>query len=349
MQTRDFEEGSGDVRPGDNFTAVRMTRDVGAGTTLGGFYFGRESGGQVTHNRVAGLDLLAQPTRTLRFEAFGMSSSTDGAPGDWAGRAGFSYEGNTNRAYLFHLHIGDQFRHDLGFVRRKDVGLTFGKYEKILRPQAGSQWFREHVFQAALEAVQDSSYRELQTRIGSLSYNMAFQDGASVTVNYDDTDERLDEPFDIRPDISIPAGEYGFREVRVGYKSNNSAPLSGNIEVGNGSFWNGNRTSVKGGLRVRFNEHLAVSGAFEKNDVDLPPGAFSTNLGSMNVDCSFTPRMFLNAFVQYNSDTDAWLYNVRFNFMYRPLSDIFVVWNETRQPDLNLRSVIVKYTYMFAF
>ena len=69
----------------------------------------------------------------------------------------------------------------------------------------------------------------------------------------------------------------------------------------------------------------------------------------MNFDWSFTPRMFLNAFVQYNSDTDAWLSNVRFNFIHRPLSDIFVVWNETRGPGLTLRSVSVKYTHMLAF
>ena len=144
IQTEDFEQRSGEVRPGDNFTAIRMTRDVSEGTTLGGFHFGRESDGTAAHNRVAGFDLLTQPSRTLRIEAFGMHSTTDGAPSDWAGRAGFSYEANTNRAYLFHLHVGDQFRHDLGFVRRKNVGLTFGKYERVFRPRATSRWVREH-------------------------------------------------------------------------------------------------------------------------------------------------------------------------------------------------------------
>jgi hypothetical protein len=59
--------------------------------------------------------------------------------------------------------------------------------------------------------------------------------------------------------------------------------------------------------------------------------------------------MFLNAFIQYNSETDAWLSNVRFNLIHRPLSDVFIVWNETRAQGLTARSVIVKYTHMFAF
>jgi len=349
MQTRDFEERTGDLRPADNFTAIRMTRDVARGSSLGGFYFGRESDGTVTHNRVGGLDLLTQPTRTLRIEAFGMQSTTDGAPSDWAGRAGFSYEGNTNHAYLFHLYVGDQFRHDLGFVRREDIGMTFGKYEKIFRPQAMSRWVREHTFGATLEAVQDSDYQELQTRVGGLRYAMEFQDSGVFSVNYDDTHELLTEPFEISDGVVIPVGEYDFAEARVNYQSNISAPLSGDIQFGSGSFWSGDRKLVSGGLRVRLSEHVAVSGSFERNSVDLPEGAFVTNLGSMNLDWSFTPRMFLNAFIQYNSDTDAWLSNVRFNLIHRPLSDIFVVWNETRGPDTTFRSVIFKYTQMFAF
>jgi hypothetical protein len=59
--------------------------------------------------------------------------------------------------------------------------------------------------------------------------------------------------------------------------------------------------------------------------------------------------MFLNAYVQYNSDTDSWLSNVRFNLIHHPLSDLYVVWNETRGPDTRVDAVIVKFTQMFAF
>lgn len=348
MQTEDFETLAGPVRPADNFTAIRMTRDVTPTTALGGFYFGRESDATGAYNRVAGFDLLTQPSRTIRIEAFGMRSTTDGTH-DWAGRAGFSYEANTNRAYFFHLYIGDQFRHDLGFVRRGDVGLTFGKYEKILRPEIGAEWVREHTLGVSLETVQDSGYQELQTRVGSLVYDIGFQDGGSLTVNYDSIYELLDEPFDIHPGIIIPTGKYDFGQFRVGYSSNPSSRLSGAVELGGGSFWTGTGNTVKGSIRVRFDSHIAVSGSYERDSVNLPEGAFVTQLETMNLDWSFSPRMFLNAFLQYSPDRNTWLSNVRFNFIHRPLSDIFVVWNETRGPLLSQRSVVVKYTHMFSF
>ena len=58
--------------------------------------------------------------------------------------------------------------------------------------------------------------------------------------------------------------------------------------------------------------------------------------------------MFLNAFVQYNGETDTWLTNVRYNFIHRPLSDIYVVWNETRSATITRRALLLKYTYMLA-
>jgi hypothetical protein len=44
--------------------------------------------------------------------------------------------------------------------------------------------------------------------------------------------------------------------------------------------------------------------------------------------------------------------NVRFNLIHRPLSDFFIVYNESQFADSAQtagRSVIVKYTQMFAF
>jgi hypothetical protein len=69
----------------------------------------------------------------------------------------------------------------------------------------------------------------------------------------------------------------------------------------------------------------------------------------LRLDWSFSPRMFLNAFVQYNGEADAWLSNVRYNLIHRPLSDIYVVWNETRAPGVTRRALMLKYTHLIAF
>ena len=66
---------------------------------------------------------------------------------------------------------------------------------------------------------------------------------------------------------------------------------------------------------------------------------------------AFSTRMFLNGLVQYNSIFDEWNSNIRFRFIYRPLSDIYLVYNERRGADGSLRdrALIAKFTYLFDF
>jgi hypothetical protein len=97
-------------------------------------------------------------------------------------------------------------------------------------------------------------------------------------------------------------------------------------------------------------EHVAASVAYSRNDVSLPQGRFTTDLPRVRVDYSFSTKMFLNAFVQYNSAAKTWLTNVRYQIRYRPLSDFFLVFNDTRTAGLPEQKMIaLKYTLLLAF
>ncbi len=67
---------------------------------------------------------------------------------------------------------------------------------------------------------------------------------------------------------------------------------------------------------------------------------------------AFSPRAFLNAFVQYNADTRQVSSNVRFNIIHHPLSDLFLVYNELRDThngQLLQRGLVFKLTNLFNF
>ena len=61
--------------------------------------------------------------------------------------------------------------------------------------------------------------------------------------------------------------------------------------------------------------------------------------------------MFLNALIQYNTDSEQLSSNLRFNFIHRPLSDFFIVYNDRRDDRTGRtdRALIAKMTYMMAF
>jgi hypothetical protein len=149
--------------------------------------------------------------------------------------------------------------------------------------------------------------------------------------------------------LVIPPGTYSYSDGGVEYSSDKSAVVSGGLEVRAGEFWSGHQQSVKANVRVRFNAHVATAMTYGRNAADLPQGEFVGDLAGFRLDWSFTPRMFLNAFVQYNGETDTWVSNVRYNLIHHPLSDVYVVWNETRMPGLTRRALLFKYTHMVAF
>jgi hypothetical protein len=57
--------------------------------------------------------------------------------------------------------------------------------------------------------------------------------------------------------------------------------------------------------------------------------------------------MWFNALIQYDGDEREVISNLRFNWMFKPLSDLYVVYNERRTSDAVLeRAIILKLTYV---
>ena len=74
--------------------------------------------------------------------------------------------------------------------------------------------------------------------------------------------------------------------------------------------------------------------------------------GNIGIGFAVPSNMFLDTLLQYRNDVKQFAANVRFNLIHRPLSDFFVVYNESQLVDSVQtagRGVVVKYTQMFSF
>ena len=154
------------------------------------------------------------------------------------------------------------------------------------------------------------------------------------------------------PRVAIPADDYTFRSYTARFATDASRTVAGNGNVTWGGFWSGTRQSFSGGVSFRPNAHLNIDFDYSRNDVDLPTGAFVTYLSGARILYAFTPRVVLNSYFQYNADTDQVSSNVRFNIIHRPLSDLFLVYNDRRDTaagGLIERALILKFTNLFNF
>ncbi|MBI4541125.1 MAG: hypothetical protein HY704_16615 [Gemmatimonadetes bacterium] len=98
----------------------------------------------------------------------------------------------------------------------------------------------------------------LETRTTTLGFGVTFVDGASLSVERDERFERLREPFRVRTDAVIPAGDYAFRETRAEYRSSSGRSLSPRLGLSDGGFFSGTRTSLDAGLEWRVDHHVSL-------------------------------------------------------------------------------------------
>ena len=91
--------------------------------------------------------------------------------------------------------------------------------------------------------------------------------------------------------------------------------------------------------------------SWSHDDISLPSGDFTTDLVAARLGYSFNTSTFLNALIQYDSTLREISSNIRFNFIYKPLSDFFLVYNERRSStgEVRERALIAKLTYNFQF
>ena len=135
-------------------------------------------------------------------------------------------------------------------------------------------------------------------------------------------------------------------------QSDQGRPVDGSLNYTWGSFWSGDRREVRirGGWRPSARFNLNVS--WTHNDIDLPQGAFTTDLARTRIGFNFNPDLSLRGLIQYNTQRDQVLSNIRLRWIYTPGSDLYVVYNETRlaeRTDLVDRALIIKVTRLFRF
>jgi hypothetical protein len=334
----------------DNFSVLRYGRQFAGSSTANVFYLGKDGRGS-RFNRVAGGDLRLTPHRYLSLDLLAMRSDDSSAGDGGAWRAGAIFDANRIQLQGSYTQLGSAFRDDLGFIPRLGVDIVHASVMPRFRPASMARLVREWRPQIVYDRYERSGFG-VETEAVKPGFTVELQDGSTVTATWRDNEEALQAPFRFRPTHSIAPGRYSFQDGEVSFATSRARTLSWTGGYRTGEFWNGTRDGVSGGVRVRVNAKVATTATMSRDVVKLVGQSFTSDLLQLRLDTSFSTRMFLNAFVQYNGLTRDVSSNVRFDFIHHPLSDLYVVYNETRPFDdgvLPSRSVAVKLTHLLSF
>lgn len=144
--------------------------------------------------------------------------------------------------------------------------------------------------------------------------------------------------------------DYNYTSLVAEYRSDRRKDLYYQLETHMGQFYNGEIYSLSGELNYRYGLLGIASLNFSYNNVALPePYSNGTVLLiGPKLDFTFSKKVFLTAFLQYNNQIDNININTRFQYRYKPVSDFYLVYTENYFPGgfvSKNRAIVAKLTY----
>ena len=343
--------------PRTNFTVARVRRDILRRSNVGALFTGRSvSKSGAGSSETYGVDGLFSFYDNLNINTYWSKTRTPGRRGDDVSyRAQLDYNGDRYGVQAERLVVGADFNPEVGFLRRTDFDRRFGLFRFSPRP-ARIDAVRKFTFEGQITYVLDRAGL-LETRQNQGQFDIEFENADMFTVTSTRSYEFLEQPFQIAPGVTIPAGGYTFRDTQASFTLAPQRVLAGTVSLQHGSFFSGDKTTVgfsRG--RLELTPQLSMEPSVSYNRVDLPEGRFTTNLVTTRTTYTVTPQMFVSGLLQYNSSAHSLSTNVRLRWEYQPGSELFVVYNEqrdtlvpTRFPELANRAFVVKINRLFRF
>lgn len=337
--------------PATNFTVARLRRNILSNSDIGVMFNNKQEQDTGRYNRALGVDANLRFSQTLNLYSYlAKTFSPHGGSHDLAGRVAALYVNSNWSLRSSYVNIEQDFDNQMGYVPRTGMRMFAEFAGRNFRPVKLQKTIRRLYPHWKMDYLMNPN-GDLETRTFNYHFITEFQNGSSYEIGFNDYHELLVRPFVInrRRNIVIPRGSYDFYEYMLTLSSDNSRRLYGNARIFIGPYYSGYKHSYTLGGTLRLNHQFNSSFSYTHNNINLREGRFKTNLLTMRGDYSFSTRMFLNALVQYNSDAQQWSSNIRFNLIHRPLSDLFLVYNERRDStsgELIDRAVIAKVTYM---
>ncbi len=345
-----------DIAPGNQFTVARVNQELPNRSSIGAIFVGRTGDGSSRlagpddWNRTYGIDGRLGIGENTLLQAWAALTDTPGLDGD---EHAYSLQAGHNsvkwRYRLAYTEVGENFNPEVGFLARKG----YRKYSGF-----GMRRIRPDDLMGLLEIRPMASYRGFwdfdgfqETGFLRTNLQLEWKNGYQLHTGINIIRDGIKEPFDIVDGITVQPGTYDHSEWMFFFTTNRSAPLSFSTRMTVGGKFGGDRVSISPEINYRIGEKFTSSLSVSYNDFDLPDGKFLVMLSRLRLSYSFTPKILVQALLQYNDDSDIFGTNLRFSWLRSANTGFYLVYNEIDELSNGAlpkgRELIIKYNYIF--
>lgn len=359
----DIQTGSRDAIPASNYAVGVLQREIFSRSSLVGFLVNKDVTGAMDdsaalshrYNRVAGLEYnFANRDNRWNGKAFYHQSFYPGSDIDAAALSGnISYSSQFVKAKLEQSWIGSDYIAEAGYIRRTGFYQVSPAVSYLFFPAAGKRII-SHGPGFDFDVIFDPDLR-MTDRQTQFSYTIGFRNKSQVTLNAQEDYVLLEDPFDPTNTRGekLPAGSgYHWNSASAGFTSDIRKLFNYSITGRYGGYYNGTRWNVSGLMNFRVQPYGSLGLTMNYNNISLPAPYNSARLILIGptMDITFTDKLFFSTFVQYNNQIDNLNMNMRFQWRFAPVSDLFIVYTGNSSSDNFInknRGLVVKMSYWF--
>ena len=359
--------------PGFNFTVAALQQKVFNRSNISFLFVNKEAiNGEDNsplynkYNRVAGLEyrLLSADNRWSGKTFAHLAFTPEDEEHKFTQGLQIEYLQRKFRAEWAHVLIGNGFNAEVGFVPRKDYLLMSPEGQIFFYPKKGfinqhsltidTRFFLQ-IGKNGNTIIPEWGLSEWQVE-GAWEFQFDNNTRGTITGKVEDL-TLLDnfDPTRVQEEgIYLPAASsYRFSSLEAEYTTDQRKKFFMELGPSIGQFFNGARAGFRGEITYRYQPYGFVSMAFDYNYIKLGGDFEPVNLWLIGprIDLTFSKKVFLTTFVQYNSQFDNLNINTRFQWRFAPVSDFFVVYTDNylvdpnSQVSLRNRSLVAKVTY----
>ncbi|MFK7951265.1 MAG: DUF5916 domain-containing protein [Ekhidna sp.] len=259
------------------------------------------------------------------------------------------YQTTKINARIFSRMVGDNYNAEVGFVPRTGVFTTGGRIDLNYFTDG---FIQRHGPSFGGDILFDRDWNELDHSFSG-NYEFQFLNSSQIEVGTRRQTVKLTSDFDPSGSDGVElteGGKYTWTNVRISYQSDNRKSFTFGIDGSTGGYYNGNRSSIGLDMLFRFQPILQLGIGIDYNKIKLPAPYSNADLLLIGprMDLTLTNKIFFTSFVQYNTQDENIGHNSRFQWRFKPVSDLFIVYTDNYYTgDLRARNraFVIKLSY----
>lgn len=254
-------------------------------------------------------------------------------------------------------HIGIDFNPAMGFLFRTGIN-RFGSMIGYTWFPATSPLLQNHTINGRFEFIRNIEAGIFETGNYTLNWSAQLRSGSTASLELKYTREELLESFTLG-EVAIEPGRYLFWYGGLKGKSPAGLPFRCDIEAKSGGYYGGRQFSSTISPAWTLSPHISVRVDYNFNYAFLKNGIYNAHVVRLRLQPAINNKLSANLYLQYNSDIHQFSSNFRFRYNPSEGVDVYLVYNEGINTDLELedprlprtfsRTVLLKFNYTFVF